>query len=174
MFIFRQSQTAREVPIVPYWNWNLTMFSCSCSGFFVPIVPYWNWNGIPCFRGLFHTGSNRTLLELKSGTTNNIAANPIVPIVPYWNWNKARQSEIRQTGAFQSYLTGIEIKDIRIGGGNGIVPIVPYWNLNILWYVQRPHTGCSNRTLLELKYIVSYKHLGGKPFQSYLTGIEMR
>ena len=54
---------------------------------------------------------------------------------------------------FQSYLTGIEIrdcqKDIRIGGG-------------------------SNRTLLELKYEMKLPESKKMLFQSYLTGIEIK
>ena len=75
-------------------------------------------------------GSNRTLLELKY---------VVCGIIP-------------KPCQFQSYLTGIEIKERA---------------------VKNRICGSSNRTLLELKSPEGIKELAKSMFQSYLTGIEI-
>ena len=141
------------VPIVPYWNWNNELLLYLHPLQFVPIVPYWNWNF-----------ANTIVTKAVS----------IVPIVPYWNWNLfgilnnrsawdssnrtllelkfSKPVKTRKKKKFQSYLTGIEMRQYDImerrrPGSNRTllelkfltnsaskavnwVPIVPYWNWN--------------------------------------------
>ena len=76
-----------ELPIEPYWNWNLT----ALYGILSLTVP-----------------PNRTILELKPSRPKGLRSRVFLPIEPYWNWNWSDQTSQRGRIDSQSNHTGIE------------------------------------------------------------------
>ena len=144
-----------QVPIVPYWNWNeepvtpdkpaesrsnRTLLELKCAkantttatatGSNRTLLELKYWMSVTNDWGI--KSSNRTLLELKSIRILYNNRSKAVPIVPYWNWNNTIDGQ----------------PAARVD-----VPIVPYWNWNRYSSGWNGNGLCSNRTLLELKYL---------------------
>ena len=124
-----------KVLIVPLWNWNtgVLMFRGRCR--FVLIVPLWNWNKSKIYNIFFNQRSNRTFMELKLPTPSFARMYLAVLIVPLWNWNVRFRRSMRKT------LN---------------VLIVPLWNWNEEKGILDKRHSCSNRTFMELKWLIAF------------------
>ena len=129
--IEQEIQKVKQLPIEPYWNWNLHWNDRCLWSWQLPIEPYWNWNGL----------SGNFPLTIS-----------FLPIEPYWNWNATATATKPATATFQSNHTGIETTAQLPACAGQQLPIEPYWNWN---HCAPDSSGIlfapSNRTILELK-----------------------
>ena len=104
------------------------------------------------------TSSNRTFMELKWNNKQAGSRAMVVLIVPLWNWNCSR-GRCKCCPLCSSNRTFMELKCLprqAIPTSAQRVLIVPLWNWN-----SRPPTAssrrtCSNRTFMELKFVIKY------------------
>ena len=145
----------REVLIAPLWNWNHDYQVFHRAFWWVLIAPLWNWN-----KGIYYIlaasvssnrtfmelkcqkwqekhcytdGSNRTFMELKSVMPLSDTPQARVLIAPLWNWN---------------YTGEVWVPSLPR------VLIAPLWNWNSSDNLIRTGGTCSNRTFMELKFII--------------------
>ena len=120
----------------------------------VLIAPLWNWNK-GNWQGEYRCySSNRTFMELKLESGQDVSEEAAVLIAPLWNWNTHGRSRRRSTSPVliaPLWNWNNPIMVLRFTFKS--VLIAPLWNWN--HHHPRPRNGGirgSNRTFMELKY----------------------
>ena len=157
----KYNKEAREylsiVLIAPLWNWNM-VYELKCrEGRGVLIAPLWNWNSRQVGRTHSADSSNRTFMELKFGHRLRATWAKTVLIAPLWNWNQCGQiMYVSFSLVLIAPLWNWNIWLLSWKSTLATVLIAPLWNWNMLYVICYLNKfKCSNRTFMELKYLVT-------------------